>query len=706
MANGIYTPLQINTAAGLCNNQGIKNLPTALTAAIAAFDATTTVSAWLTAVNSYQSQSYKTASTLELLLSIGTSTIPALGNSIPTAPLGNFPLLNQEYLPSQSDDSTLDPYGLADLVKQTGEAYLGIYNNTTDLGRFCQGFMAVQGYINSINAFINSAVNAATYLGPTFTTMSDLVSNNITSVVDSQQSGAVSNLAIDIANQGLLVDTDNFDAYGTPAALLSQISKVTGAVGKTLPTVQNALYEQDLSAGDIVNLTNNNIASLLNPNGLTPNEFDKLQKKAYTALTKITGSDLQEVLDILEVTTPNVNTMADLLNPAVVFPNSYTALVTPTPNGPMPVYQPNGSVDMNLSETVGIFLPTPSGCDQLAKIIPPDQAVANKAIQAAFQQIANLPETTWPDLAQTMQSFTRDPWQVDKDYLPNSVVASAPVNPNSALTTPLAILSPDTVFYKAIQDVTSGINITDTDYWLPIVLDGLNTMSELNQIEALTNPVAAATTAIVDNQIATGSGPNGTITTCDVLGTAIDYNNLAAEFATATAAIQSLQSAGALASINTAYNNISVALNDATVLSEIANANNAIAVLSVNPTYAATVATLNTAWVNIATYLNQEKTYQVRAGVDYFALLANEQNSILAFSQQLSQYGQQTQDCGPYDFLQTIADTTTLTGQALVGSLREGENQMILSATRLAVPDIKPSAESPLIPQRTVPVVN
>jgi hypothetical protein len=115
---------------------------------------------------------------------------------------------------------------------------------------------------------------------------------------------------------------------------------------------------------------------------------------------------------------------------------------------------------------------------------------------------------------------------------------------------------------------------------------------------------------------------------------------------------------------------------------------------------------LNTAWINIATYLNQEKTYQVRAGVDYFALLANEQNSILAFSQQLSQYGQQTQDCGPYDFLQTIADTTTLTGQALVGSLREGENQMILSATRLAVSDIKPSAEPPLIPQRTVPVVN
>lgn len=706
MTNGIYTPLQINTAAGFCANQGIKTLPTALTTAIATFESQTVITNWLTAVNTYQSQSFKTQSTLDLLLSIGAGTIPALGNAIPAPPLANLPNLTQEYLPTQSDASTLDPYGLADLVRQTGNAYLGIYNDTRDLGRFCQGFMAVQGYINATNAFINSAVNAATYLGPTFTNMSDLVSNNISSLVDSQQPNSLPRLAIDIANQGLLVNTSNFDAYGTPAALLAQLSEVTGAVGKTLPTVQNALYAQGLSSNDIANLTNNNVVSLFDPNGLTPNEFDKLQKKAYAALTNIAGSDLQEVLDVLEITTPNVNTMADLLDPTVVFPNSYTALLTPTPDGPRPIYQSNQSVDMNLSDTVGTFLPTPSGCDQLAKIIPPDQAVANKAIQASFQQIADLPQTTWPDLAQSIQSFTRTPWQPDQDYLTNSVVADAAVDPASALTTPLATLSPDTVFYKAIQDVTAGINITDTNYWLPIVADGVNTMSGLDQIEDLTNPVAPATTAIVDSQIATGSGPDGTITTCDVLGTAIDHNNLAAEFAAATVAIQSLQSAGALATLNTAYVLLNAAGTEANVLTQIANANNAIAVLSVNPSYTATVAALNTAWVNIATYLNQEKTYQVRAGVNYFELLPNEQNSILSFSQQLSQYGQQPQVCGAYDFLQTIADTTSLAGQAMVGSLREGENQMILSATRLTGPDIKPSSDPALIPQRSVPVVN
>lgn len=125
MANGTYTPLQLNTVAGMMNNQGIKSLPTALTTAIAAYNAQTVITNWLAAVNFYQAQSFKTASTLHQLLNIGSTNIPSLGNSIPAEPLGNFPNLYQEYLPTQTDGSTLDPYGFADLVQQTGNAYLG-----------------------------------------------------------------------------------------------------------------------------------------------------------------------------------------------------------------------------------------------------------------------------------------------------------------------------------------------------------------------------------------------------------------------------------------------------------------------------------------------------------------------------------------------------------------------------------------------------
>jgi hypothetical protein len=206
--------------------------------------------------------------------------------------------------------------------------------------------------------------------------------------------------------------------------------------------------------------------------------------------------------------------------------------------------------------------------------------------------------------------------------------------------------------------------------------------------------------------VATGSGIDGNITMCDVLGTAIDYNNLAAQFDIASAAVQTLQTAGALATLNTAYTNILVAGSDAAVLTQITNANSAIATLYANPTYTATVSTLNTAWIAIATYLNKEKTYQVKAGIDYFTLVSGEQNSIVAFAQMLSQYGRECQTCGPYDFLQDIADTTTLAGQAMVGSLREGENQMKLAENRLSGPDIKPDTAPPVPPACGVEIAN
>lgn len=702
MANGTFTPLQLNTVAGMMNNTGIKSLPTALTAAIAAYNGQTVISNWLAAVNYYQAQSFRTESTLDQLLSIGSGAIPALGNSIPTVPLGNFPYLRQEYLPGQSDASTLDPYGFADLVQQTGNAYLGIYNDTRDLGRFCQGFTAVQSYINLTNSLINSTNNAATYLGPTFSSMNSLVTNNISDLVNT--TAALTPLAVDIANQGQLVSTKRIEFYGTPAGLLAQIAQQGRITADTTPALSAAMLAQGLTKADITNLVTLNLQSLTNRNGLTPNQFDKLQRLAYQALGKVSGSDLQDILDILQVSTPNIGTVADLLNPIIMFPNSYQNLATPTPNGPETVYQNNGSVNMNLVPVIDGALPTPSGCDELAKIIPPDQAVANKALQVSLQQISDLPRSSWPRLAETIRTFVRLPWQADRMWLENDVVAAATSNANSSLVPALAILTPTTVFYRAIQDVPAGINITDTAYWQEIVPGGLNTMVDLADINALTAPVASATTSYIDTNIATGSGENGTITTCDVLGTAIDYNDLATLFGTVSAGIASLQTAGALGTLNTAYTNIAAAANDAAVLAEIANANSAITTLSANPVYAATVSSINTAWVAIATYLNQELTYQVRAGLNYFQLSTGEQTSILAFCQLLAQYGRDATECGPYSFLEDIADTATLAGQAMIGSLREGENQLQLAAASMPGPDIKPNTQPPVPPARVIPV--
>ena len=53
MAQGILTPLQLTAASALLANTGIDPLPTALTTAIASFNAASPITSFLLAVSSY-----------------------------------------------------------------------------------------------------------------------------------------------------------------------------------------------------------------------------------------------------------------------------------------------------------------------------------------------------------------------------------------------------------------------------------------------------------------------------------------------------------------------------------------------------------------------------------------------------------------------------------------------------------------------------
>jgi len=649
MARSVVTPLQLTAVAGMLQNQGLKPLPTALSSAINNYNATTVITNWIAALNFYKSQSFFTETTFDALLSVGSTVCPALGNSIPAAPVGTYTNLINEYLipNSVTDESTLDPSGFSWLIEQTGSAYLG----DGDYGRFAQGFMAVQGYISTVNNFINSSVNANEYLGPTFTTMDSLVTADI-AMVNSNFPG----FAADISNQGELVNLSNLELYGTPAGVLQQFNNVAGLAPGALPeSITGLMNAVGLTDAGITDLVANNRESLFNPTGLTANEFDKLQKLAYTSMTQVTGDDLAQILSILDVTTPNIDNMADLLNPVIMFPNSYKTMNTASPNGAIPIFDDSGSVNSNIAPVVGLYLPVATGCDELGKIIPPADAVANKAIQVGLQQIGGISNSTWPALGEIISSAAPETWNINDEYLANSVVQ---------LGTPI----PEN--YLAVQDVPTGTDITDTDYWEPTTLGGLNTMAELPLIQAQTTAVDDSVTDYFSNTVATGSGPNGVITTYDVLGLAIDNDNFAAQLATATTAINALQTAGSLNTLNTAYTSILVAGNDAAVLTQITNANNAISALSASPY----VTTLNTAWNYMANILNTQRGYQNSAGVDYFNLLAGEQSSIYGFAQNLSQYAQLTAAGDACEFLENVADTTTLTGQAIVGAMREGRN--------------------------------
>jgi hypothetical protein len=651
----------------MLSNSGLKGFPAALQTAIATFNATTVIANFIAAVNFYKSQSFATSSTLTSLLSIGSTVCPALGNSIPASPVGTYTYLNSEYLINYLDPvdgSTIDPSGFSNLIEQTCAAYLG----DGDYGRFSQGFVAVQGYIASTNQYINSAANANQFLGPTFTNMDSLTTAGISGV-----NSDLEKLGVDLAKQGNLVNLQKLDLYGTPAGLVQQTSRLAGVNRQAVPALQSVMNAIGLTDTDIENIVTDNRVGLNRPNGLSQNEFDRIQKTAYSALSTVTGDDLAQILSILDVTTPNITNLAQLLDPVKVFPLSYPTMLTPTPTGSVPIFGAGGSVNSSITPIVNSYLPTASGCDELGKIIPPADAVANKAIEVALKQINNIGTTTLPELAETILGTVDRDWDPEQEYLANDVVK---VDSDVAPT-----------FYRAKSpgctpgnfEVPAGIDITDTNYWAETTLGGLSTMADLPLIQAQTTPVPASVAQFFATEVATGTGPCGVLTTYDVLGLALDSNDFATRLNTATTAINALQAAGSLATLNTAYTNMLVAANDAAMITLIGNANTAIAALSASPY----VTTLNTAWTYMANLMNISAKYTTQAGVDYFLLQAGDTNSTKSFVQNLPYYGQLTAEGDAAEFLENLADTATLGGQAIIGTMREGRNQERLNASGL-----------------------
>jgi hypothetical protein len=202
-------------------------------------------------------------------------------------------------------------------------------------------------------------------------------------------------------------------------------------------------------------------------------------------------------------------------------------------------------------------------------------------------------------------------------------------------------------------------------------------------------------------EAATGTGPNGTVTVCDVIGTATDHWDFAARLDTVTEIINPAIPTAfstALSTLEGIYADMSdplIVIDDAAMIALITDANDEIETL--RDTYPTQVAELNTASNYIANYLNLEKGFQNQAALNYFELVSDEKVSVYALAQSLGQFGTQCQACGPNQFLQDIVDQTTLTGQAVIGALREGQNQAQLSAAGLQV-DITPSVTPEITP--------
>jgi hypothetical protein len=214
-----------------------------------------------------------------------------------------------------------------------------------------------------------------------------------------------------------------------------------------------------------------------------------------------------------------------------------------------------------------------------------------------------------------------------------------------------------------------------------------------------------------------------------VLGTAINYNGLNVYLDTASTALTAIVGSASYNTLldlyqrienvcNSTYGNPAVTVTvpagagagtyanafpyyggDLALQTLIPLANTAVdAVIAAWP---AQTTAMNTAWNAICTSLSSEKALQTRAGIDYFNLTTGEQPSVMAFVQNLPSYAMMTETCQAAEFLESIADTTIIGGQAIIGAMREARNQTSYQASGLFTANNIP-ADPPIVPSPAV----
>lgn len=370
------------------------------------------------------------------LIAIGAGTIPALGNTPPNSYTftGNTnpgspddPPINASWLPWQGD-----PLGPPSKGPQTQWGWVrmfalqawnefnwnGLQNSIStpyaEYKNFCTSFSQITGYIQQTNPGINAIANSTTYAEGSFSNMNDLLTGDVTGV-----SLSTAQFGQDLIALGKSLDLSSISSFGLPSNLLRTISQYNG-ISQSLSL---ALISSGLTATDIENI-------------LAGPATTSQEQKIYSAFLLITGTDLKDVCITLNCKTPNLTSLADLLNVKKLFPTSYASLTvpfyntTPVPSNSKTYYllYENDSVSPRLSSpslvaqvgvlvppgpppvqdqtTLGVIQELKPGFDSyLSNILPADQAIAAGAFGFSMQQIKNISDVPIEKFAQVVANL-------------------------------------------------------------------------------------------------------------------------------------------------------------------------------------------------------------------------------------------------------------------------------------------------------------
>jgi hypothetical protein len=307
-----------------------------------------------------------TSVTYNNLINIGSTTIPALGNTKPPtytytdADLGpNWP---DYYNSPDETDGEIPSYGYIRL--HALQAYNEFnYNNTLKLKNFYTDFLGswleASSFIDYSNQALMAMQNSFTFLEGTYSNMNDLITGDITGISLSTRV-----FGQDLIALGKALNFSKMRTFGYPSNIL-----------ETLKTY-NALTESVVLALLASGLTNAEVEQACNNVSVTTSQ----QQKIYAALTIISGVDLESILVSLNCKTQGLNNLADLLDIRKLFPNSYLTLT-------VPIYNAQPGLPTNSKTYYPIFsdaILSPAVTAVVGAVIPPGTPVTDPPSYTEF----------------------------------------------------------------------------------------------------------------------------------------------------------------------------------------------------------------------------------------------------------------------------------------------------------------------------------
>lgn len=286
--------------------------------------------------------------------------------------------------------------------------------------------------------------------------------------------------------------------------------------------------------------------------------------------------------------------------------------------------------------------------DRLSLIIPADQALANKALQVALQQITNVGSAPLPVLANTIANL-----ETTKDLpLVEALTVAVPSSVANVYINSLQVRANNVVTVSDVLGTMVGYNETDA---LIQTVELFREM-DLDYLDSVYSTMLNVVNGVYDDGMGNVIIPPGTP-------------------GTGTYASKDLAMSSGL--IPVAQTEIGNLITD----------------------YPTQTTTMNTDWTDICDQVVTEQTLQQKASIVFANLTANDKTSVYGLIYGLPQYGLDDTQGGKAEFMEEAADITTFTGQCIIAAMREGRNQVVLGASAVVSNSNIPADPDPAPPQ-------